>query len=84
MSPHQLDFGKYSSGPLIIYFDSQSAMKLVENPIQHQWAKHIDPKYFYARNKEENSEFTVEYAPTEEMAADALTKPVPHLKNVEE
>ena len=34
----------------VIHCDNQSCVKLSENPIFHDWSKHIDMRYHYIRN----------------------------------
>lgn len=74
----ELGLGKCSPSPFVLYSDSQSAIKLLENPIYHQRSKHIGLKYLYARNEVENGVFQVQFVPTDSMVADGLTKPLPH------
>lgn len=78
----ELGLQKYGDRELQIYCDNQSAIKLIENPVHHQRTKHVHLKYLYARNEIENKEFRVSFISTERMIADALTKPVPHAKNI--
>jgi hypothetical protein len=57
-----------------IYCDNQSAIALANNPEHHARTKHIDIQYHFVRNRVENGSTKLEYCPTEEMAADGLTK----------
>jgi hypothetical protein len=45
-------------------------------PEFHARSKHIDVQYHYVRELKEAGTIDVEYVPTEEMAADCLTKPL--------
>jgi len=59
---------------IIIHQDNQSTIKLINN--KHpttQRSKHIDIRYFFLRDRNEN-EFKIKYCPTEDMIADLLTK----------
>lgn len=76
----ELGFDNYGTVPLEVRCDNQSAIKIVENPIHHQRTKHIELKYLFARNEVEAKRFKVTYQRSEEMIADALTKPVPRWK----
>jgi len=62
--------------PTVVYEDNQSAIALANNPVHHGRTKHIDIKYHFVRNRVESQEIRVEYVPTDEMVADALTKPL--------
>ena len=60
--------------------DSQSAMKLADDPVYHEKSKHIDIKVHYIREQIEKGEVEFVYVPTEYQVADALTKAVPRSK----
>lgn len=77
----ELELEGYISGPMQLYSDSQSAIKLMENPVHHQRSKHIALKYLYARNELQNKEFQLQYIPTDEMIADILTKPAANMQH---
>jgi hypothetical protein len=68
----ELDVGYV--GPVIIRVDNQSAIKLAENPVQHQRSKHIDIRYFRIREEIRDGTIKVLYVPTEDNVADLLTK----------
>jgi hypothetical protein len=59
-----------------IYSDNQGALRLTGNPEFHARSKHIDVQYHYVRELKEAGVIDVRYIPTEEMAADCLTKPL--------
>ena len=63
--------------PTTMYEDNQGAICLSKNPKNHPRTKHIDVKYHYTRSLVENNVMKVEYIPTSEMLADALTKALP-------
>jgi hypothetical protein len=63
-----------------LYSDNQGALTLVENPENHAWTKHIDVQYHYIRYLVGNKSITTAYCPTDQMAADALTKPLAKTK----
>ncbi len=56
--------------------DSQAAIKMASNPVNHRRAKHIDTSHHYVQNKVEEGAIKLEYMPTEQMVADGLTKPL--------
>jgi transposase InsO family protein len=60
--------------PTIIHMDSQSAMAIAKNPQFHDRTKHIDVRYHFLRSKVEEEEIELEYVPTGDQVADALTK----------
>ena len=56
-----------------MYCDSQSAMHMVNNPTSGR-AKHIDIKYHFVKDARERGVVEFRYVPTDQEAADALTK----------
>jgi hypothetical protein len=53
----------------------------MKNPVHHKRTKHIDIQHHYVREMVATNEVAFEYCPTLDMAADALSKPVPGLKH---
>jgi hypothetical protein len=66
--------------PVLLYGDNQGALALVENPENHARTKHIDVQYHYIRYLVGNKSITTAYCPTDQMAADVLTKPLAKVK----
>ena len=60
--------------PIKIRVDNQSAIRLAENPVQHQRSKHIDIRYFRIREEIEKGRIELEYVMTDHNLADILTK----------
>ena len=54
--------------------DNQGAICLSKNPTEHPRTKHVDIRHHFIRQMIEIKEVKVEYCPTNEMLADALTK----------
>jgi hypothetical protein len=61
----------------ILRTDSQSAIDLAENPKHHDRSKHIAIRHHFVREAIENGHIELEYVPSSDMVADALTKALP-------
>ena len=48
----------------------------VKNSVHHARSKHIDIQHHFVREKIESKEIEISYMATDEMIADALTKPL--------
>jgi len=75
-----LGFGKFAQVKVLC--DNNGAKKLAENPVFHNRSKHIDVRYHFVREALESDELSIAYTPSEEMAADLLTKRLPKPKRV--
>ncbi|XP_071629532.1 uncharacterized protein [Temnothorax longispinosus] len=69
-------FGKTQKNPTTIYEDNQSCINRLKTGGFTNRTKHIDTKYFYARELETAGEITIKYCPTESNEADMLTKAI--------
>jgi hypothetical protein len=67
---------------ILIFEDNQSTIKTASEEIYNERSKHIDVRYHFIREKIKNNQIKVEYLPTEDMIADALTKPLGSVKVV--
>lgn len=73
--------GFLQSNLTIIYFDSQSAIALSENPKYHSHSKHVDIQYHFTREKILAQEIQFCHIPTSDMTAEILTKSLPQAKH---
>ena len=64
-------------GPAVVYQDNQSTMALIsKGRSTSSRTKHINIRYFFVKDRVESGEVVIKYAPTEDMLADLLTKPL--------
>jgi hypothetical protein len=69
------DFGiNFKNVPFL--YDNESAMKLTNNPVQHQRTKHIDVRHHFIRDHQQKGDITIESVGTEDQLADLFTKPL--------
>lgn len=69
------------SKKIILYNDSQSALRLANNHQSHKRSKHIDVRYNFIRNAINDDIIETEYLATANMPADLLTKGLPGMKH---
>ena len=77
----ELQYNGYDARPVTLYGDNTGSLSLAENPEHHGRAKHIDVRMHYIRQEVENGSVELAYVPTDEMAADGFTKPLPGAKH---
>lgn len=65
-----------------LYNDSQSAQKLVYNPVLHKKSKHIDIKYHFIREVVFNNCLVLRYQRSDDMCTDILTKGLVSVKHI--
>ena len=64
-------------GPAVVFQDNKSTMALIaKGRSTSSRTKHIHIRYFFVKDRVEAGEVVIRYAPTEEMLADILTKPL--------
>ena len=68
------DLGCSQLKPTYLFCDNQSAIKLVRNPQFYQHTKHIDVKFHFIRDLQEEKVIDVVYVNSEGQLADLLTK----------
>ncbi len=70
------ELGFNQNDAITLFEDNQSAMAFAKYPVYHARSKHIDIQYHFIREKIESKEIEVSYITTDDMIADALTKPL--------
>ena len=61
-------------GPTKLYSDSQSAINIVKNPIQHDRMKHVRIDRHFIKSEIEDGGIQLCFIPTHSQEADVLTK----------
>ena len=65
------------TSPITLYCNNQAAIKLAHDDNYHVQTKHIDIRYHFIRQTIDDGIITLIYCPTDNMAADTLTKSLP-------
>jgi hypothetical protein len=69
------DYGyKLSKVPLLC--DNESAIRMVDNPVEHSRTKHIDIRYHFLRDHQQKGDIEIAYVNTDNQLADIFTKPL--------
>ena len=69
------DFGiKFKNVPLLC--DTESAIKMTQNPVQHSRTKHIDIRHHFIRDRQQKGDISIESIGTKDQLADIFTKPL--------
>ena len=67
----------YNVNPAIMYQDNMSTITMAKKgKSTNERTRHINIRYFFAKDKIESGELKIEYLQTEDMIADLLTKPL--------
>jgi hypothetical protein len=56
--------------------DNESAIHMVDNPVEHSRTKHIDIWYHFLRDHQQKGDFEIAYVNTQNQLADIFTKPL--------
>ena len=59
-----------------LYCDSQSAIRICHNPVQHSKTKHIALRYHFIKDHVEDGNIEIHFVKTTEQLADIFTKPL--------
>lgn len=71
------DFGMTELKPVTLECDNKSAIQMAHNPVLHHRTKHIAIDCHFTREKIIEGLIELQYIPTDEQLADALTKILP-------
>jgi hypothetical protein len=69
------DFG-YNLSKVPLLCDNESAIRMVDNPVEHSRTKHIDIQHHFLRDHQQKGDIEVFYVSTENELADIFTKPL--------
>jgi hypothetical protein len=69
------NFG-YNLSKVPLLCDSESAICMVDNPIEHSRTKHIDIRHHFLRDHHQKGDIEVFHISTENQIADIFTKPL--------
>jgi hypothetical protein len=72
--------GFKQNGPTTIYCDNESAITLKKDPFFHARTKHINIQHHFVCERVESRDVIFTHLSTQEMLADALTKPLARLQ----
>ena len=61
-------------GPVELYVDNKSAIKLAKHPIAHGRSKHIETKFHFIRDQVAKGKFKLKFCRSEDQLADIFTK----------
>jgi hypothetical protein len=56
--------------------DNESAVKLINNPVQHARTKHIDIRHHFIRDHQPKGDISIENMGTDDQLADIFMKPL--------
>jgi hypothetical protein len=65
---------KLSKVPLLC--DNESAIRMADNPSEHNRAKHIDIRYHFLRDRQQKEDIKIAYVSTHNQLVDIFTKPL--------
>jgi hypothetical protein len=65
---------KLTKVPLLCY--NESAIRMVDNPVEYSRTKHIAIRYHFLRDHQQMGDIEISYVSTKEQLADIFTKPL--------
>ncbi|CAL1413972.1 unnamed protein product [Linum trigynum] len=68
------DMGVETAGPMDLFVDNTSAIRIAENPVLHDRTKHIEVHVHYVRDEVRDGTIALHYIRTEDQVVDMLTK----------
>jgi hypothetical protein len=69
------DYGyKLRKVPLLC--DNESAIRMADNPVEHNRTNHIDIWYHFLRDHQQSRDIEIAYVNTKDQLADIFTKPL--------
>jgi hypothetical protein len=69
------DFG-YNLSKVSFLCDNESAIRLVDNPIEHSHTKHIDIRHHFLRDHQQRQDIEIAHVSTDHQLSDIFTKPL--------
>jgi hypothetical protein len=69
------DYG-YKLSKFLLPCDNESAIRMVDNPVEHNRTKHIDIRYHFLRDHQQKGDIEIAYVNTQNQLADIFTKPL--------
>jgi hypothetical protein len=69
------DFG-YNLSKVPLLCDNESAIRLVDNSVEHSHTKHIDIRHHFLRDHQQRGDIDIYHISTENQLADIITKPL--------
>ena len=74
MSKKYEQVGYLQKSGTTVYMDSQPAVRVEKNPEHQSGSKHMDIKFYWLRQQVKRGHLNVKSVPTQDMAADILTR----------
>jgi len=68
-------------GPVNIKVDDSGCIGFAKNPVEHKRTKHIEIRFHFVRDAITTDKVILEHCPTDEMAADPMTKELAKVKH---
>jgi hypothetical protein len=69
------DYG-YQLTKVPLLCDNESAIRMANNPVEHNRTKHIAIRYHFLRDHQQKGDIKIAYINTKEQLADIFTKPL--------